>query len=106
MGQPIRVIERPSSRPDVVRFEVNRVLTGMGHEHYSSPEDARRTTRQDWAPDLLARRLFEHPSVESVHVFSNEVTVVLKPGGSPDGLKETIEGLHIHYVPGVQPSII
>jgi hypothetical protein len=105
MGQPIRVIERPSARPDVVRFEVNRVLTGMGHEHYDSAEDTTRTTRRDWPPDMLARRLFDHDAVQSVHIYSNEITVILKPGASRDGLKETIEGLHIHYVPGVQPSI-
>jgi hypothetical protein len=34
MGQPVTVIEKPSSVSGVVRFETNRPLTGMGHEIY------------------------------------------------------------------------
>jgi len=33
MGQPINVVEKPSSTPGLARFEINRSLTGMGHEH-------------------------------------------------------------------------
>ncbi len=29
MGQPVSVIEKPSTQGGVVRFEINRVLTGM-----------------------------------------------------------------------------
>ena len=36
MGQPVTVIEKPSSHPGVVRYETNRALTGMGHEVYRS----------------------------------------------------------------------
>ncbi|MDQ1372812.1 MAG: hypothetical protein QOJ09_150, partial [Actinomycetota bacterium] len=32
MGQPVAVVEKPMSEPNVVRFELNRSLTGMGHE--------------------------------------------------------------------------
>lgn len=101
MGQPITVTEKPSKRAGVVRFELNRVLTGMGHEEYRSPADA--TGHRP--PDVLARRLFEHDSVKAVHIYSNEVTVELQPWKSAGGLKEAIEGLYIHYLPGVQPSI-
>ena len=101
MGQPITVTEKPSRRPGIVRFDLNRVLTGMGHEEYRSAADA----TGNRPPDLLARRLFEHPSVKAVHVYGNEVTVELHPWKNGEGLKEAIEGLYIHYLPGVQPSI-
>jgi Scaffold protein Nfu/NifU N terminal len=101
MGQPITVTEKPTGRPGLVRFELNRTLTGMGHERYASASDA----VGDRPPDVLARRLFEHESVKSVHVYSNEVTVELVPWKSAEGLKDAIEGLHIHYLPGVVPSL-
>ena len=39
MGQPIVVTEKPSARPGVLRFELNRVLTGMGQERYTRGEE-------------------------------------------------------------------
>jgi hypothetical protein len=101
MGQPITVTEKPSKRPGIVRFELNRVLTGMGHEEY---RDAALITGHR-PPDQLARRLFEHDSVRAVHVYGNEVTVELHAWKTDAGLKESIEGLYTHYLPGVQPSI-
>ena len=101
MGQPITVVEKPSSRPGVVRFEINRTLTGMGHERYRSPEDA----TGERPPDVLARRLFERGGVTAVHIFSNVITVELAEGGTADGMRELIEELFIHYREGVQPSI-
>ena len=35
MGQPVTVIEKPSNQGGVVRFEINRTLTGMGHDTYA-----------------------------------------------------------------------
>lgn len=99
MGQPITVTEKPSNRAGIVRFELNRVLTGMGHEEYRSAADA--TGHRP--PDLLARRLFDHDSVKSVHIFGNEVTVELNPWKTAEGLKDSIEGLYTHYLPGVLP---
>jgi hypothetical protein len=99
MGQSITVTEKPTSKAGVVRFELNRSLTGMAHERYASLDDA----RGHRPPDVLARRLFEHDSVQSVAIYSNEVTVELK--GSDDGLKEALESLFIHYTEGVTPSI-
>jgi len=99
MGQPITVTEKPSRRVGIVRFELNRVLTGMGHEDYFSAADA----SGHRPPDQLARRLFDHDSVKAVHIYGNEVTVELQPWKSADGLKESIEGLYTHYLPGVQP---
>ena len=34
MGQPVTVIEKPSSKHGVVRFETNRSLTGTEHVRY------------------------------------------------------------------------
>ncbi|MDQ3756994.1 MAG: NifU N-terminal domain-containing protein [Actinomycetota bacterium] len=101
MGQPITVVEKPATRPGVVRFELNRSLTGMGHERYRSVADA----TGDRPPDEMARRLFRHPGVEAVHVYSNVVTVEV--GGAVDSgaLRDSIEELFIHYTPGVTPSI-
>ncbi len=39
MGQPITVVEKPSSRTGIVRYEINRSLTGMGHERYAAGEE-------------------------------------------------------------------
>ena len=54
MGQMVAVTEKPSSSPGIVRFELNRALTGMGHERFRSAADA-------FGPRPaaeLARRLF------------------------------------------------
>jgi Scaffold protein Nfu/NifU N terminal len=99
VGQPISVVERPTARADVVRFEINRSLTGMGHERYRSRDDATGPR----PPDELARRLFDHGGVEAVHVYSNVITVDLASGATGAGLADVIENLFIHYVPGVLP---
>jgi hypothetical protein len=96
MGQPITVVEKPSSRPGVARFETNRPLTGMGHERYRSVDDI----IDDRAVDELARRLFAAGGVESVHVNSNVVTVRLLGDATGAGLLDVIRGLFIHYPEG------
>jgi hypothetical protein len=101
MGQPITVVEKKTARPGILRFEINRSLTGMGHERYASVDDA----VGDRPCDELARRLFARGGVESVHMYSNEITVDLAKGHAGEGLKDVIEGLYIHYTEGVQPSI-
>jgi hypothetical protein len=98
MGQPVTVIEKPSAIPGVVRFETNRPLTGMGHEIYRSADDA----LADRPADLVARTLFEHGGIESVHVNANVITVKLDPTGSAAGLKERLEELFIYYREGVE----
>ena len=40
MGQSITVTEKQGLRHDVVRFELNRSLTGMGHHRYASRDAA------------------------------------------------------------------
>jgi len=99
MGQPISVVRKPSPKPGVIRFEINRSLTGMGHEHYLSAPDS-----GDRPPDELARRLFEQGGVRSVHIYSNVITVELVDGARGAGFEEAIRELYTHYRPGVSPS--
>ena len=93
VGQPVTVIQKPSSRPGIFRFELNRSLTGMGHEYYESPPEE----VYDRPPDVLARRLFEKFEIDSIHVHSNVVTLELSKGAFGSGIKEFIEELFIYY---------
>jgi hypothetical protein len=98
MGQLITVSRKPSIRPDVAIFELNRSLTGMGHERYHSPADVVRHR----PVDELARRLFEVGGIEGVHVYSNMVTLDLAPGAKTTGLEDIISGLFTYYREGVE----
>jgi hypothetical protein len=98
MGQLITVSRKSSIRPDVAIFELNRSLTGMGHERYTSPADIIRNR----PVDELARRLFEAGGVEAVHVYSNMVTIDLATGATADGFEEIIRGLFTYYREGVE----
>lgn len=93
MGQPITVTEKRGVRHDVVRFELNRSLTGMGHRRFGSRDEAVGT---DPAAEL-ARRLFDHGGVEAVHVYSNVVTVDLAPGATTEGMADVIRDLFLYY---------
>ena len=99
MGQLITVTEKPTSRSNVVRFDLNRSLTGMSHERYVAGGEI----KGDRPVDELARRLFAHGGVQSVHAYSNVVTVELAAGGSSQGLGDIIHGLFTYYVEGVTP---
>src|SRR3954452_6457598 len=101
MGQPIAVVEKKTARPGVVRFELNRSLTGMAHERYQSAADV----TGDRPPDVLAQRLFATGQVDALHMYSNEVTVDLAEGATSEGLADVIEQLYKYYLPGVQPAI-
>ena len=96
MGQSVTVIAKPSSNPEVLRFEINRSLTGMGHERYSSLDDVVR----DRPVDELARRVLAHGGVETVHVNSSVITVHLAGGSTGAGLQEIIENLFRFYPDG------
>lgn len=99
MGQPVAVTEKPSSSPGIVRFELNRALTGMGHEHFWSADDA-------FGPRPaaeLARRLFATGQVEGVHVYSNIVTVDLGTGQTASGLADVMRDLYKYWKPGMAP---
>lgn len=102
MGQPIDVVDKPASKPGLVRFETNRSLAGMGHERYASAEDIVNVR----TVDELARRLFATSEVRAVHIAGSVVTVELAkapPQGSPanrevvERLKDVIRGLYIFY---------
>jgi len=99
MGQPVAVVEKPTSRPGVVRLEANRSLTGMGHERFTAPEQAigPRPSAE------LARRLFDTGRIDSVHIYQNVVTVDLKKGYTSAGLADVLEQLYIYWVPGREP---
>ena len=99
MGQLVAVTEKPSSSPGIVRFELNRTLTGMGHEYFESAADA-------FGPRPaaeLARRLFATGQVDAVHVFSNIVTVELARGGSVEPLTDVLTTLYRYWQPGMRP---
>ena len=100
MGQPITVIEKSTTHPGVVRFELNRSLTGMGHERYASRDSATGVR----PVDELARRLFDHGGVDGVHIYSNVVTIDLADGATSDGLQQVIEDLFLYYSEGVIPA--
>jgi hypothetical protein len=100
VGQPVTVIEKPTGMPGVIRYETNRVLSGMGHERYT-PD---RPIEGQRPPDVLARRLFERGGVAGVHVNGNVITVQLATGDG-SGIKEIIENLYIYYRPGVEVAL-
>ena len=98
MGQLIRVTERRGTKQGTAVFDLNRSLTGMGHERYKSAADA----VGNRPCDVLARRLFERAGVRSVHIYSNVVTVEMASGWSTVGLDEVIIDLFTYYRPGVE----
>ena len=97
MGQEITVTRKPTSRPGVVVFELNRSLTGMGHERYRSPDVVGHRP-----VDELARRLFAAGGVRAVHVYSNVVTVELADGDGGEALVDVMRDLFTYYREGVE----
>lgn len=101
MGQPVSVMELPSSKAGVLRYEINRSLTGMGHERYDRDEPV----VGHRPPDELARRLFERGGIKAVHVYGSMITVELDSNDTT-GVKEILEGLFTYYRPGVEVPVI
>ncbi|WP_394936769.1 hypothetical protein [uncultured Ilumatobacter sp.] len=99
MGQLVAVTEKPSSTPGVVRFEINRTLSGQGHERFRSVLDAHGNTPSD----ELARRLFGTGQVAGVHVYSNIITVDLEKGFDSAGLSDLVRDMYTYWKPGVEP---
>jgi hypothetical protein len=64
MGQMVGVVERKSTTPGVVRFELNRSLSGMGHERFASVVDAIGSKPSATLPP----QFFATRNVDSVHV--------------------------------------
>ncbi|HYF47425.1 MAG TPA: NifU N-terminal domain-containing protein [Acidimicrobiales bacterium] len=102
MGQPVTVVQKSTSRPDVVRFEINRSITGMDPHRYTRGQDV----EGDTPADEVARRLFAHPGVDSVHIYSNVITVDLGDGVAPaEALRSDIESLFTYYREGVEVTV-
>ncbi len=99
MGQLVAVTEKPSATRGVVRFEINRSLSGMGHERFASIADAWGNTPSD----ELARRMFATGQVAAVHVYGNIITVDLDKGHDSEGLAEIVRELYQYWKPGVEP---
>ena len=101
MGQMVGVVERKSTTPGVVRFELNRSLSGMGHERFGSVVEAIGSKPSA----ALARQLFATGKVDSVHVYSNIVTVDVAKGYDSSGLAEIVREMYRYWKPGVEPPV-
>ena len=99
MGQLVAVTEKPSATRGVVRFEINRSLSGMGHERFASVADAWGNTPSD----ELARRMFATGQVAAVHVYGNIITVDLRKGHDAEGLADIVRHMYQYWKPGVEP---
>lgn len=100
VGQPVSVTIKQSAEPGRVRFELNRSLTGQGHEHYEADPE-----RADTFGAVLAHRLFATGTVKAVHVMSSVVTVDMKPGSDASSLAQIITDLYQYWKPGMVPSV-
>src|SRR5262245_66478960 len=99
MGQMVGVVEKKSTMPGVVRFELNRSLSGMGHERFGSVVDAIGSKPSA----SLARQLFATGKVDSVHVYGNIVTVDVAKGYDSSGLADIVREMYRYWKPGVEP---
>jgi len=99
MGQLVGVVEKPTTSPGVVRFELNRSLSGMGHELFSSEADAFGPTPSA----ALARGLFSSGKVDEVHVYGNIVTVDVAKGHDSSGLADIVREMYRYWKAGVEP---
>ena len=98
MGQQVAVTERPSPRPGVLRFETNRSLTGMGHEHFKSMSDAVGPR----PAAALARQLLSTGKVDSVYIYGNIISVDISKGFDADGLGDVVRNMYQYWKPGVE----
>ena len=98
MGQQVSVIERPSPRPGVLRFETNRSLTGMGHERFTSMADAVGPR----PAASLARQLLSTGKVDSVYIYGNIVSVDITEGFNADGLGDVVRNMYQYWKPGME----
>ena len=102
VGQPVDVKRTTAGVAGRIRFELNRTLTGQGHEKFTSASQAigPRPAAE------LARRLFNSGAVLSVHVFANIVTVDLVPGSRDSDLAQIVTDLHQYWKPGMKPPTV
>ena len=102
MGQPVDVKQTIAGVPGRIRFELNRTLTGQGHERFASAAQAigPRPAAE------LARRLFASGAVTGVHLFANIVTVDLVAGSRDSDLAQIVTDLHQYWKPGMKPPSV
>ena len=102
VGQPVDVKQTAAGVAGRIRFELNRTLTGQGHERFTSASQAigPRPAAE------LARRLFSSGAVTGVHLFANIVTVDLVPGSRDDDLAQIVTDLHQYWKPGMKPPSV
>jgi len=101
MGQMVGVVEKKSATPGIVRFELNRSLSGMGHERFDSVVQAIGSKPSA----ALARQLFATGKVDSVHVYGNIVTVDVAKGYDSGGLADIVREMYRYWKPGVQAPV-
>ena len=99
MGQPVSVTQKPSTIPGRVRFELNRSLTGQGHERYTATV----ASRTGKPADVLANRLFATGNVSAVHVYGNMITLDVTPSASEAALQTAVEDMYQYWTPGKVP---
>ena len=99
MGQLVGVVEKQSATPGVVRFELNRSLSGMGHERFTSAADALGPR----PAAALARDLFATGRVAGIHIYGNMVPVGLTDGHDSTGLIDIVREMYRYWKPGVEP---
>ncbi len=97
MGQPVTFLRSSSPRPGIVRFELNRTLTGMGHERYRQGQEI----LGDRTVDALARRMLATGKIAAVHVYGSMVTAEMSRADA-SAVEEVIADLYTYYVPGVE----
>lgn len=102
VGQPVDVKQTKGAVTGRIRFELNRTLTGQGHEKFTNASQAigARPAAE------LARRLFNSGAVLGVHVFANIVTVDLVPGSRDGDLAQIVTDLHQYWKPGMKPPTV
>ena len=100
MGQPVAFLRTSSPTPGLVRFELNRTMTGMGHERYRAGQEI----LGNRAVDELARRLLATGKLAAVHIHGSVVTADLTESdpSDPSDLEDVIADLYTYYVPGVE----
>lgn len=99
MGQPVTVIQKSVTKPGVLRFEINRSITGMDHERYSIEREILGTR----PPDELAKALFNLGGIEKIHMNSNVITIDQAKGQiNPADIAKTITEMFTYYLPGVE----
>jgi hypothetical protein len=98
MGQQVAVVEKPSPRAGVLRFETNRSLTGMGHERFTSVTDAVGPR----PAAALARQLLSTGKVDSVYIYGNIISVDITRGFNGDGLADVVRNMYQYWKPGME----